>query len=303
MDFASIVCYESLMMMTTANIFEFTNYRSFLSAYYEDSKKKNLRWSYEVWTRKLGLKNNSSIIKIICGQREPGPKITRKLVDYFKFNNDQKVYFEDLIRLSKAKKDPALSVTLMQKIQKQFPHCKQRLLDNEEFSAISHWWFYAVRQMTKLKMFTDDPKWISKNLNFKVPPKEIRKAINILLRLGLLEREEKNHNLKFSKENIQTATDIASEAIKRFHEEMLLNARSAIRSVNITEREISGQTITISKDNISKARALIRAFEEEFCNLFDTDRADEVYQLNIQFFPLTHVNKVGILEKAKTGGR
>ncbi len=278
-------------MMTAPDIFEFTNYRSFLKAYYEDSKKKNPRWSYEAWTRKLGLKNNSSIIKIISEQREAGPAATKKIVDYFKFDNDQRDYLENLIRLSKAKKDPALSVILMQKIQRQFPGKVYRFLNEKEFSAISHWWFYAVRQMTKLKIFKDDPKWISKKLNFKVPPKEVRKAIDILLELGILKRGKKSNKLKFSNENIHTSHDIASEAIKRFHEEMLLNARTAIRSVDIAEREISAQTITVSKNKLSDAKALIRAFEEEFSKLFDTEGADEVYQLNVQFFPLTKIKE------------
>jgi len=289
-------------MRTASNLFEFTNYRSFLSAHYEDAKRKNPRWSYEVWTRKLGLKNNSSIIKIISGQREAGPSITRKLVDYFRFANNERLYFHDLIRLSKAKKDPQLAVTLMQKIQKSFPGQKQRLLNENEFSAISHWWFYAVRQMTKLKTFRNDPKWISKKLKFKVQPKEIRKAINILLELELIKRDGAK-NLRFSNENIHTSHDVVSEAIKRFHEEMLLNARIAVRSVSIVEREISGQTITISKENISKAKALIRTFEEEFCKILGTGSADEVYQLNVQFFPLTKLNRKGLsVEKAKSKG-
>src|SRR3989338_5648758 len=135
-------------METTLNIFEFTNYRSYLQAYYDDTKKKNLSWSYEAWSRKLGLQNNSSIIKILQGHREAGPDITYKLVDYFKFKNDERAYFEDLIRLSKAKKDPRLAVALMQKMQKQHSKSNVKFLDDREFSAISYWWFYAIRQMT-----------------------------------------------------------------------------------------------------------------------------------------------------------
>lgn len=290
-------------MKTTPDIFEFVNYRSFLSTYFEDAKKRNLHWSYEAWAKKLGLKNNSSILKIIHGQREAGSTISKKLAEYFGFNNDERIYFEDLIRLSKAKNDPGLSVAIIEKIQKQFPKKTYRLLNEKEFSAISHWWFYAIRQMTKLKNFKNDPVWISKKLNFKVSPKEVRKAIQIMLELGLLRYEKESDSLKISKECLNTSDDIASEAIKRFHEEMLSHAKKAIRSISVAEREISGCTITIAKEDMQKAKDLIRHFEEEFCKLLDKKNGNEVYQLNIQLFPLTKINKFKEANKTlKQGG-
>src|SRR3989338_2790462 len=275
------------------NIFEFTNYRSYLQAYYDDAKKNNPSWSYEAWSRKLGLQNNSSIIKILQGHREAGPNITYKLVDYFGFKSDERAYFEDLIRLSKAKKDPRLAVALMKKMEKQQPKSNVKFLDDKEFSAISYWWFYAIRQMTRLKDFRNDSHWIAKKLSFRVQPKEIKKAIQILLDLGLLKLDKKSNRLHISKDRINTSDDIASEALKRFHEGMLENAKSAIRSVKVKERQISGCTLAIAQEDIPEARKFIQQFEEEFIKLFDCKNADTIYQLNTQFFPLIKQNKGG----------
>lgn len=286
-------------METQLNIFEFTDYRSYLNSYYQDTKKKNYAWSYEAWAQKMGLKSNSSILKILNGQREAGPEVTHKFIDYFKFKNDERIYFEDLVRLSKAKKDPRLAVALMQKIQKTHPKSKTKFLNDKEFSAISHWWFYAIRQMVRLIGFKNDPKWISRKLAFHVPSKEINKAINILVKLKLLKLDQKTKQLSTTKERLNTSDDVASEALKRFHEEMLMNAKTAIRSIAVKDRQISGCTLAVSKEDIPKAKKLVREFEEEFSKLFDSKNADTVYQLNVQFFPLIKnliPNKKGVIK-------
>src|SRR3989338_1064134 len=266
------------------NIHEYTSYRAYLQSHYEDSKKKNPSWSYEAWARKLGLKNNTSILKIIHGQREAGPAIAQKFSEYFKFDVDERVYFEDLIRLSKSKKDPRLAVALMYKMMKQYPQSKVRFLNDKEFSAISHWWFYVIRQMTKLKGFRNDAQWISRQLHFHVPPKEIKKAIEILQELKLLKIE--NSELKMTKERLNTSDDVASEAVKRFHEEMIENAKQAVRSVPVLERQISGVTLAVSEEDLPKAKHIIEEFEEKFSKLINSKNANTVYQLNTQFFPL-----------------
>lgn len=272
-------------MRAYPNIFDFTDYRAFLVAYFEDAKKRNPKWSYQAWAKKLSLKNNSSLLKIIHREREIGPSISGKLADYFEWKGDRRDYFNDLIRLSKIKDDSRLKVELMERLQLKLPKNVYRFLNEKEFSAISNWWCYAIRQMTKLSDFKGDPKWMAKKLNFKVPLREIRKAIQILLELRLIKME--SARLAPTDGSLNTSDDVASEAIKRFHEGMISNAKIAVREIPISEREISGCTITISQEDFSRIKQYLRNFEDQFCRLFDKKDGDQVCQLNLQFFPLT----------------
>ncbi|MNT06148.1 hypothetical protein D3C72_1408020 [compost metagenome] len=69
-----------------------------------------------MWAQRMGLRDTSSITKILNGAREPGELITERLVAYFDFNDKDKLYFEDMIRLKKISKDPRLSAVLMEKM-------------------------------------------------------------------------------------------------------------------------------------------------------------------------------------------
>ena len=84
----------------------------------------------------LGLKDTSSITKIIQGQREPGAAITGGLIRYFKFSPKDAQYFQDLVRLRKIKTDPRLSVLLLEKMGKDHPDGALRILDDKSFQLL-----------------------------------------------------------------------------------------------------------------------------------------------------------------------
>lgn len=84
-------------------IYNYRDYRNFLQDSFDFSQNKNSQWSYEAWARRLGLKNNSSLIKILKGQRDAGPDIQKRFSEYFKFNPEEEEFFKDLVKLRKLK--------------------------------------------------------------------------------------------------------------------------------------------------------------------------------------------------------
>ena len=273
-------------MRTNVNVTQFTDYRSFLLAHAQDMKTSKKSWSYGAWAQSLGLKATSSITKIINGEREPGPQITEQLIQYFKFNAKQSQYFRDLVKLHKIKHDPRLSVLLMEKMGKEHPDAEIRIMDDKSFLVISNWYYLALREFCRMQDFKEDPEWISENLLFKVTSRDIIAAIKTLLSLGLLKRDKKG-TLSLAEGRLDTTNDISSEAIKRYHEQMLENAKLALRKIDVRDREITSTSLLMSSANIDKAKELIRDFKMRFEKLMEEDSGDQVFQLQIQLFPLT----------------
>lgn len=270
---------------------KFTDYRTFLLAHVQDMKKKKKSWSYGAWALSLNLKTTSSITKIINGERDPGPEIAQKLISYFDFNEKQAQYFKDLIRLQKIKNDPRLSVLLMEKMGKDNPDSRLRIMDDKSFLVISNWYYLALREFCRMENFREEPEWISENFQFKVTARDITQAIKNLLQLGLLKRDSKGL-LYLAEGRVDSTTDIASEGIKRYHEQMLEHARTALRKFSIDEREVTSTSLLMSSKNMDKAKQLIRDFKYKFEKLMEEDTGDQVYQLQVQLFPLTKlINK------------
>jgi len=267
-------------------LFKYTDYRSFLHAYARDAKQKNSRWSYGQWAMQLDLRGTASLTMVLNGQRRPGPNMTQKFIGFFKLKGKEREYFYDLVRLEKVKDDPRLSVLLMEQMSKIHPNQEFKVLDHKTFSAISHWHYYAIREMTGLLDFQENPNWIARNLHFKITPREVKTAIQTLLELGLLERR-KDGKLEVSCGRLDTQNDVASEGIKRFHEQMISHAKDSVRLIPVEEREITASTFTMRSANIPKAKEMIRKFKQKFCRLLEEGGGDQTCQVNIQFFPLT----------------
>ncbi|MBI4042791.1 MAG: TIGR02147 family protein [Deltaproteobacteria bacterium] len=268
------------------DIHNFTDYRSFLLAYADDAKKANPHWTYGIWAKRLGLKDTSSITKIVRGQRHPGPELTDQLIKNLGFDVKRAQYFRDLIHLQKVKKDPRLSLLLLEKMSKNHPQAVSRILDDETFSLISNWYCTAIREMVRLDHFFEDPKWVSRQLHFKVTPTQASRALDLLFKVDLLKRD-RNGKLQITDKRFATQNDYASEAIKRYHEAMLDNAKLAIRKIPVERRDFQASVLTMNFDSISEAKELIRQFKDSFCRLLEKEKGDGTFQIQIQFFPLT----------------
>src|SRR5438445_13499088 len=100
-------------MLNRHKIQKFMDYRAFLHAQVEEIKKNNSRWSFGSWSRALGISTKSSLIKILQGKRNPGPKITDALISYFDFSKSDAQYFRDLVHLAKLKQNDRISSAVL----------------------------------------------------------------------------------------------------------------------------------------------------------------------------------------------
>lgn len=279
---------QATATQTTARLspLAFKDYRAFLHAHVQVKKSANPAWSYTVWARQLGLKSSSTLIMILNGQRNPGRGLLDDLARYFKLTAPEKQYFGDLVRLAKAHTDVQLSMQVMKQLEERHPGKGFRLLDRDTYFAVSHWYYLAIREMIQLKSFREDPEWIAAQLQFPVTPEKVSEAIDTLIRLGLVARTA-NGRLSSTANHLDTGTDVADEGIKRHHEQQLENAKAALRSVAPSLREISGGCFAIKASSLPRAKEIISQFQIQLCNELEAKEGDQVFQLEVAFFPLS----------------
>ena len=267
-------------------IYGYCDHRLFLESTYCAKKKANTSWSYSVWAKQLGLKTKSTLIMVLKGQRLPSEDLTEKLAKYLKLSKKEEEYFFDLVHLAKCRSNKRLSVTLLEKISKSHRGVDSTFLDSGAFSSISCWYYYAIREMVQLPDFKYDVNWITNKLQYKVSTTEVRHAVKTLLRLKLL-RQDHQGNLKIAQANINTSSDVADEGLKRFHEGILEKARAAVRTSEPKQRQISGTTFVMNRENMFKAKEMLRKFQDDFTDLFESKTGNSVFHFELALFPLT----------------
>lgn len=153
----------------------------------------------------------------------------------------------------------------------------------DDFNTISDWYHFAILEMTFISDFKSDPKWIAKRLGISVH--EANDAIDRLKRLELL--VESDGKLTKSDKNLATPTDHVSRAIRKRHKQILDRAKEALDEVEISERDFTSITMAIDPNKIELAKEKIKKFRRELSSVLEKGNPKEVYELSIQFFPLT----------------
>src|SRR3989338_1332544 len=270
------------MMIHEISVFDFTDYRNFLSSYLKFKKEQNKKFSLRLWAMKLNLKSPSALTMILKGERQAGAGLTDQFIDYFNFTHSQATYFKSLVKLSKCNGDERKRIELLKTLQNVHPKKELHLLETDTFDAISNWYFFAIRELTQIKGFKEDYRWISERLGKKITPQEAKKAIETMVRLHLLKRS-KEGSLEQTQEQVTTTVDISSEALKQFHHEMMTLADQSLRNVPVEKREMTSVTLNIDPQKMKKVKELIREFRIRFTDLMEENPGKETYQLNIQF--------------------
>jgi len=144
----------------------------------------------------------------------------------------------------------------------------------------------VIRELIGNKNFREDPKWIAKKLAPKITEQQAKMALEELIQLGLIRRE--NSDLVQVDSHITAPDDVVSTAVRKFHGDMSQRAAEALHRFKVELREITGVTFELSEENLGLVKEKIRKFRTELVEMTKKgSRASRIYQLNIQLFPLT----------------
>lgn len=158
--------------------------------------------------------------------------------------------------------------------------------DQKDYNIIAKWEYYAVLNLTQTEGFQNDATWIGKRLGISTSRAE--KVLSELMDRKLLIEEE--GELKRLETNLETTRDVFSQALRDSHKENFKLAAEKLEEVSIEKRFYSATTMAIDVDRMDEAKELIREFREKLSTLMSKDQTNEVYQFNLQLFPLTNVD-------------
>ncbi|MBT4760708.1 MAG: TIGR02147 family protein [Bdellovibrionaceae bacterium] len=264
------------------DLYQYENYRIFLKDWFDYRKSSQKSFSYSVWARSLKLKSSSTLIMILKGQRDPSPNLTERFANYFEFNLDEYEFFEDLVELEKTPSNKKQA--LLDRVQAKRTKKNLKIID-DQFDVISDWHHYALREATLLKNIDFKPVLLANRLIGNLSEQTISEAIKRLIHLGLIQKIEGKYHATDT--SVTTKSDNYSKALQAYHNQILKLAQKSLQETDIGEREITGLTLSFSKNKMELAKSKIRNFMVEFMCEMEAQEGDEVYQLELAFIPLS----------------
>lgn len=273
------------MKRTALNIYEYTDYRLFLRDRMDELRSADRRYSLRYLSDKIGLSSKSHLKMVADGQRNLSLEMAPKVAAAVGLGDEESGFFRVLVRYNLAA-TTADKLAALEELRHKRKFIEVHRLELDHFDYLSDPIAVTLREMVSFSDFTEDPKWILARLPVKVTPGRIQKALDNLLRLGMLKRDD-DGKLTVSHQHQKSGDGFKTVGLRTFYENTF---RLAAESLNrpSSERHMGGLTMGISRNGYERIVQRYREFVSDVRAIVDEDAAaDQVYQMVMGLFPLS----------------
>ncbi len=271
------------------DIFKYFDYQKFLSDLFDYNKKRKPVFSHRYIVYKAGFKSPNVLKRVIDKTKNLSIDGAVRFATAFKLEEFEKKYFLAMVRFNTAtalKEKEKYLIELMYLRKFDVP----ARISDEYFEIFEKWWHIAIREIVSLADYKHSSKWISRALEPSISPEEAEQSLALLKKLGLIKKID-NVWMPVDKA-IKTDAQVRSIKVAQYHREMIRLGGEAITRFPSEEREISGTTLRIAQQDVDKYKGLLREFRQKLLGLaVESENADQVYQLNFQFFPVVKTQR------------
>jgi uncharacterized protein (TIGR02147 family) len=195
-------------------------------------------------------------------------------------------YFAEMVKFDHAKTDEEKKFAFNRMLAIADVH-KVRIVEGDSFRYFESWKNPVLRELAPA-MPGAKPLALARACRPKVTAAEVSESLNFLVKANLLQKN-KNGNYAQTETGVSTGPmDVTPVAVRGMHRQMGEFALEAIEGVPQNERHFSGLTLGITRDAYDEIVQEIAEFRKRIIAIATrNDATDEVYRLNVQFFPMT----------------
>jgi uncharacterized protein (TIGR02147 family) len=270
-------------------VFAYLDYRRFLRDYYRARKGRG--FSYRAFARRAQLRSPNYLKLVIDGERNLSGDMASRFARACGLEHEEAAYFEDLVNFNQAKTSAARAASYDRlRAFRRYRSVHKLEVDQADYHAT--WYLPAIRELAARDDFKDDPAWIAQQLLPPIPTAEARRALDLLVRLGLLAQDEEGQ-LQRTDAHVSTGAETSGMHIATYHRMMMGRASEAIDVVGAAQRDISSLTLCLGPEGLTDLKRRIQMFRRELLQLSEDDPSPrQVVQLNMQLFPLSCADEI-----------
>jgi uncharacterized protein (TIGR02147 family) len=269
------------------SVFDYSDYRAFLSDSYEARKQVDPKFSHRYFSQKAGFKSSGFFANVLSGNRNLTITATLRFASALKLKKDERDYFQNMVGFCQAKTVEERSHFYEKMVC--CLHIDIRKLAADKFEFYSYWYYSAIRELLFYYQFSGNYEGLAKQLCPPISAQEARKAIELLLRLGLICRQP-DGTYHQNTPLITSGEGVTSLHITRFQRATMDLAHQALDRFSADVRDSTTLTMTLSSESFEKAKREVAELRKRLLAMAQSDmKVDRVYQFNFQLFPLTRI--------------
>jgi uncharacterized protein (TIGR02147 family) len=268
------------------NIFGYIDYRQWLADESEHLKATTRYFSHRWFAQAAGIKNPSLFSQVVAGKRNLSPALVASFTKVFELGSKESRFFRHLVQFNQA-------TTALEKqehyalLREMAGSVRQVHLEPDAWDFYRHWWIPALRELVAQRGTFANWAHLAAQLRPHITAKQAQAGIETLLGLGLIEQNEAGLWRQTHKA-LTSGEEVRALAIRNHNRQMAQLGMESIERFSPDLRHVTGITLGLSSAGLQLLSAEIQAFRERVVRLVDQDTAPgEVYQFNVQLFPLS----------------
>jgi len=274
-------------MNQVPQIFDYLSYRDYLRDFYHAKKTLKSDYSYRVFTQMAQLSSPSHLKMVMDGERNLTHKTIPKYLKALSLKEKKESQYFELLVYYDQEKIHDQKVEWFEKIMEEKKKKGLSPLEISQFEFLSKWHYVAIYVLIDTHGFINDPNWIVSRLRKKVSKANVVQALETLKRLELI-KEDEHGVYRQTNGALHTPDHIQALAVNNIHREMITLGLYSLDEVRAEEREFNATTLPIRKEHLPLIKKKLMEFAREINEMGSNDEmSTDIYQLNMQFFPLT----------------
>ena len=267
------------------DVLEYTNYRQYIADYYAEKKAKSA-FTWQVLTRAAGFSSPVYLKYVSEGRFNLSEDAAARVASAMGLENYELDYFCEMVKFDHAKRDEEKKAIFNKMLAIADIH-KVRIIEGDSFRYFESWKNPVLRELAPA-MPGAKPLALAKACRPEVTAAEVSESLNFLLKSNFLQKDENGNYVQTEKSITTGPMDVTPLAVRGMHRQMGEFALDAIEGVSQDERHFSGLTLGVTRSAYDEIVQEIAAFRKKIIAIATRDdEADEVYRLNVQFFPMT----------------
>ncbi|WP_407457444.1 TIGR02147 family protein [Fibrobacter sp.] len=263
---------------------EYRDYRSCMQDFY-DERKRTCSFTWREFARLAGF-TSPTYLKLVCeGKSSLSELGIERVASAMNLGGFEYAYFRSLVHYNQAKDDETKknAFASMKDIAKAN---KIRVVDADAFTYFESWKNPVLRELVAM-MPGATPKAVAEMCWQPITADEVRKSLNFMVSVGILQRKSKNVYVQTEKALVGNS-DVMPLVLRSMHREMACFAQKAIDEFDVNDRDVSGITMGIDRDTYEQIVRELESCRRKIVAIANTCKEpNQVYRLNLQMFPLS----------------
>lgn len=265
-------------------VMEYQNYRVYIRDFYAERKVRS-GFTWRDFAKAAGY-SSPVFLKLVCDGKSNLSEVgVERVASAMGLVGVDLQYFRLLVEFNQ-EKDSAKKKIVFKKMREVAKEGSMEIVGEDQFDYYESWVNPVVREMAP-QMGDATPAKIAEKLAFDTQTSEVKKALSLLQKVGLLRKGERGYEQ--AAKSITTGNlEVARLSVREMHRQMGELAVRALDEIPMNERDISGLTLGVSENAFYRISQEIADFRRRISSIVMEDTGENrVYRLNVQLFPLT----------------